>query len=99
MKNSINIIENRTRDLPARNAVTQPTALPRTPHLIKGTIIRGVMGFVFKVMSVTFPLHIHVCVCVYKRLMLATSVLPLFMLASGPSLVVVPNNFRIWQSW
>jgi hypothetical protein len=97
MKSSSNIIGNRIRDLLARSAVPQPTAPQRTPHLIKGKIIDGVMGFVFKVMSVAFPLHMYVCVCVcvYKRLVLATSSLSLFMLASGPSLVVVPNNFRI----
>jgi len=32
--------------------------------LIKGKIIVGVMGFVFKVMSLAFPLHMYVCVCV-----------------------------------
>ena len=64
MKNSNYIILNRTRHLPARSAVPQQTAPPRTPHLIKGKIIVGVMGFVFKVMSLAFPLHMYVCVCV-----------------------------------
>jgi hypothetical protein len=31
MKNSSDIIKNRTRDLPACSAVPQPTALPRAP--------------------------------------------------------------------
>ena len=31
-KNSIDTIVNRTRDLPACNAVPQPTAPPRTPY-------------------------------------------------------------------
>jgi len=33
MKNSIDTIGNRTRDLPACSAVPQPTALPRAPAL------------------------------------------------------------------
>ena len=68
-------IENRTGDLPYCSIVPQPTAPPRASHLIKGTIIDGVMGFVFKVISFVFPLHMYVCVyvcvcvcvCVYLK--------------------------------
>jgi hypothetical protein len=34
MKNFSDTIGNRTRDLPARNAVPQPTASPRAPQLL-----------------------------------------------------------------
>jgi hypothetical protein len=34
MKNSNDIIGNRTRDLPTCGAVPQPTAPPRAPHFI-----------------------------------------------------------------
>jgi len=43
------------------------------------TLIDCVVGFVFKVISLAFPLHmyVYVCVCVFKRLVLATSILSL----------------------
>jgi len=37
MKNSNNIIGNRTRNLPTCSAVPQPTALPRFPHRNQST--------------------------------------------------------------
>jgi hypothetical protein len=36
MKNSNDTIRNRTRDVPACSAVSQPTAPPRAPHVIEG---------------------------------------------------------------
>ena len=43
MKNSSDTIGNRTRDLPACNAVPQPTALPRTPVTAVSVCVTEVM--------------------------------------------------------
>ena len=43
MKNSSDTSENRTRDLPTCSAVTQPTALRRSPYLI--TYVKHILAF------------------------------------------------------
>ena len=74
MKNSNDIIENRTGDLPACSAVPQPTAPPRTQHVDIGPIINLFHAYECKPPITETTRHEAYCsnVCYYVKCIVDT---------------------------
>ena len=54
MKNSSDTIGNRTRDLPACRAVSQPTAPPRTSKVLGGTLNKYSLSYLIFIRNFVF---------------------------------------------